>query len=188
MSSKDREKWNKKYASSEHKADRTPSKWLKENAGLLTGKGKALDIAMGEGRNAIFLAGLGYDVLGIDISEAAVRNAMAFAKKKKLKIEAIAADLDSYQFGESQFNLVLCFNFLDRRLFSEIRNTLLPGGLLFYETFNIDHLKHNNFKKEWVLDHNELLREFESFRIIKYQEVERNHSALTYLIAEKPAP
>ena len=187
MSLKDRIKWNKKYDSPKHKADKSPSKWLKENKGLLNGKGKALDIAMGEGKNAVYLAELGYDVLGIDISETAVHNAIAFAKEKKIKIEALNTDLDEYQFKMNEFNLIICFNFLDRRLFSKIRKALLPSGLLFYETFNIDHLKYNDFKNEWVLNHNELLQEFGDFRIIKYQEVEHSNSGTTSFVAKKPS-
>ena len=186
MSLKDKKKWNKKYNSSKHKVNQTPSKWLISHQGLLAGKGKALDIAMGEGRNAIYLAGLGYDVLGIDISEIAICNANTYAEEKNLKIKTIAADLDDYQFKDSKFNLILCFNFLNRKLFSKIRRALIPGGFLFYETFNIDHIKYNDFRKEWVLDHNELLREFEDFRILNYQEVEHKNSATTSLIAQKP--
>ena len=133
MSSKDRKKWNKKYDSLEHKPNRIPSNWLKENSRVLTGQGKALDIAMGEGRNAIYLAGLGYDVLGIDISETAIRNAIAFSKEKKLEIKTLTTDLNDYRINKCGFSLIICFNYLDRRLFSEIRKALLPGGVLFYE-------------------------------------------------------
>lgn len=186
MSAKDKEKWDKKYACPGHQINREPSEWLTANAGLLAGKGRALDIAMGEGRNAVYLAGLGYDVVGIDISDAAVRNALALAERANVKINALAADLDHYGFDGTGFDLILCFNFLDRNLFAKIRQALLPGGLLFFETFNVDYLKYSRFKQEWVLGYSELLREFGDFRILRYQEVDREPTAFTSLVAQKP--
>lgn len=56
MSLKDKEKWNAKYDSSSCLAGREPSRWLVDHADQLAGKGKALDIAMGEGRNTLFAA------------------------------------------------------------------------------------------------------------------------------------
>ena len=59
MSLKDKEKWNSKYGGSECLAGRQPSSWLADNRSKLPGKGRALDLAMGEGRNALFAASLG---------------------------------------------------------------------------------------------------------------------------------
>ena len=82
---------------------------------------------------------------------------------------------------------ILCFNFLERRLYPAIRNGLKPGGLIFYETFTVDYLKYSNFKKEWVLDYNELLREFSEFRILRYREVDSDEKAFASLVAFKPS-
>lgn len=185
MSLKDKEKWNSKYRSPDHAPDHEPCKWLSENASLLTGKGKALDIAMGEGRNAVFAGELGYDVTGIDISDSGVQNALALAKEKNVDLKYNVADLDDYEFGEDEYDLILCFYFLDRRLFPKIRTALKPGGILMYETFTIDHLSHSSFKREWLLEHNELLKEFSDFHILKYQEVDQDEKAFASLIAQK---
>ena len=75
---------------------------------------------------------------------------------------------------------------MDRGLFPEIRKAIKPGGLLFFETFTVDYLKYSNFKKEWVLEHNELLREFGDFRILRYQEMDNNEKAFASLVAQKP--
>lgn len=186
MSLKDKEKWDNKYATGEYVAGREPCEWLKENAGLLTGRGKALDLAMGEGQNAVFAAGRGYDVTGVDISEAGIRKALALAKEQNVRITAVAADIDAYRIRENEYDLILCFYFLDRRLFPEIRNALKPGGLLFYETFTADHLKHGAFKREWTLEPNELLKAFGDLRVLKYQEVDQGEKACASLIAQKP--
>jgi len=185
MSLKDKEKWNQKYQTAEYTSGKAPSEWLTENIDLLTGKGNALDIACGEGRNSIYAASLGYDVLAIDISEAGIRKTQNLAKEKHLSIEAQVIDLDDFEFTENAFDLVLCFNFLDRRLFPGICKTLKPGGLVCYETFNLDHLQHTSFKREWVLEYNELLEQFKNFRVLRYREVNQNEKGFASIIACK---
>lgn len=186
MSFADKEKWDRKYGSLEHVPGSVPCEWLTANADLLTGKGKALDIAMGAGGNAVYLAALGYDVLGVDISETGIEKALALAQDYNVKINTLVADMDHYAIAENEYDLILCVDFLDRRLFPAIGEGLRPGGLLFYETFSIDHLKYHNFKKEWVLGHNELLREFGQLRTLRYREVDHEQKAFASLVAEKP--
>jgi 2-polyprenyl-3-methyl-5-hydroxy-6-metoxy-1,4-benzoquinol methylase len=185
MSLQDKEKWNQKYQTAEYTSGKAPSEWLAENADLLTGKGRALDIACGEGRNSVYAASLGYDVLGIDISEAGIQKTQKLAKEKGFSIETQVTDLDNFEFTENTFDLVLCFNFLDRRLFPGIRKTVKPGGIGCYETFNLDHLKHTSFKREWVLEYNELLEQFKNFRVLRYREVDRNEKGFASIIACK---
>jgi 2-polyprenyl-3-methyl-5-hydroxy-6-metoxy-1,4-benzoquinol methylase len=84
MSLKDKEKWNSKFAGPEYITGEEPVAWFKEHAELLPGKGKGLDIASGEGRNAVYAATLGYDMLAIDISETGLEKAQA-QKKNRLK-------------------------------------------------------------------------------------------------------
>ena len=66
-----------------------------------------------------------------------------------------------------------------------VDNTPVPDGLVFYETFTIDHLKHSSFKREWVLEYNELLREFSGLRILRYQEIDRDGKAVASIVAQK---
>ena len=186
MSLKDKEKWNKKFNSSEYITGKDPSSWLVENAGLLEGRGKALDIAGGEGRNSVFAATRGYKVTCMDISEKGLKKAQALASEKNTKIETVLTDLDNSPLPENEYDLVICFNFLDRNLFSPIRRTLKSDGLLFYETFSLDYLKYSQFKREWVLEINELLEVFGDFRILKYREVDENPKAFASLVAKKP--
>ena len=81
MSLKDKEKWNAKYGSSACLTGREPGDWLVDHADLLDGRGKALDIAMGEGRNTLFAASLGYDAWGVNISEVGISRAEALARR-----------------------------------------------------------------------------------------------------------
>ena len=185
MSLKDKEKWNSKYGVPEYVTGQEPCAWLQDNADLLTGEGRALDIAAGEGRNAVFAAGRGYDTLAVDVSETGLAKARVLAEKKKTGIETRTVDLDEWEFEKNAFDLVLCFNFLDRRIFPKIKDSLKPGGLIFYETFSVDYLKYSNFKREWVLEHNELLKAFNGYRILRYREVDRDEKAFASLVALK---
>ena len=75
MSLKDRDKWDSKYKTDEYITGKEPSSWLQTNVSLLAKKGKALDIAGGEGRNSVFVASKGYEVTCLDISENGLRKA-----------------------------------------------------------------------------------------------------------------
>jgi len=185
MSLKDKEKWDNKYSGEEYINGKEPSSWLEENAGLLNSNGKALDLAGGEGRNSIFVASRGYQVTCMDISENGLQKAQALAREKNTKITTLLADLNNNSLPENEYDLVLCFNFLDRNMFSGIHQTLKPGGLLIYETFTLDYLKYSSFKKEWVLEINELLHAFRDFRVLRYREVDEDPKAFASLVAQK---
>jgi SAM-dependent methyltransferase len=107
------------------------------------------------------------------------------ANENNARITAVQADLDDYKIQENSFDLILCFNVLDRRMFPDMLRGLKPGGFIFYETFTIDHLKHSSFKKEWVLEHNELLRAFSGLRVIRYRETDQDDKAIASLVAQK---
>ena len=186
MSLKDKEKWNKKY-SSRQAENREACDWLLASARWLTGEGQALDLAMGEGRNALYLAQRGYRVTGVDISEVGVARAKALARENNLTLNTVVADLDNYEIKENEYDLISCFYFLDRTLFPAIKKGLKPGGLLIYQTFNVDYLKYSGFKKEWVLETNELLREFQDWHVLSYREVDlpEEENAHAALVARK---
>jgi SAM-dependent methyltransferase len=187
MSLKDKEKWNAKYDSSTCLAGREPSQWLVNHAHLLEGRGKALDIAMGEGRNTLFAASLGYEAWGVDISDIGISRAQTLAHESKLTIHTRVADLDDYKIDEDAYDLILCFYFLDRNLFKGISKGLKPGGILIFETFTVDYLKYSSFKREWVLEKNELREAFPGLSVIDYQEVDEpeNETAYASLVAHK---
>jgi len=185
MAQKDQEKWDRKYLAGEYITGKEPCRWLTDNLELLTGNGRALDLAAGEGRNAVFLVTLGYDVLGVDISPVGIQKAKTLAKEKGVDFSAKIADLDYYEIPENSFDLIVCFNFLDRGLFPAIRKALKPAGMIFYETFNIDYLKYSSFKREWVLEPGELLREFTDLRILRYREVDNGEKGFASIVCQK---
>src|SRR3990172_12729888 len=88
--------WDERYRQEEAVPERGPSAFLVEQVALLPGGGRVLDVAMGTGRNALYLASLGYAVTGIDISAVAVERCRADASRRGLRVEAVCGDLETY--------------------------------------------------------------------------------------------
>src|SRR5512143_2013175 len=99
----EKEKWDARYAVDA--LQRKAAVLLRENLHLLAG-GKALDVAMGTGHNAVFLAQHGFDVEGVDISPVAVSRAQKYAEENGVSIRAVAADLATYPIPEQSFDLI----------------------------------------------------------------------------------
>ncbi len=129
--------WDERYRREEAEPERGPAAWLVQNARLLPGAGRVLDVAMGTGRNALYLASQGYEVTGIDISPVAVARCPAEAARRGLRVEALCADLESYELERQAYEVVLDFYYLDRELCPRLVEALRPGGLLVFETFTL---------------------------------------------------
>ena len=116
-----------------------PSPFLVEPFGLLPA-GLALDLAMGEGRNAIYLAGRGFDVDGVDVDPAAVTRARASARKLGAPIRAVIGNVEdgTYILPLDTYDVIVVFRYLHRPIFRDIREGLKPGGVVVYQTFTID--------------------------------------------------
>ena len=164
-----------------------PAPFLAENIHLLP-EGRVLDIAMGSGRNAIYLAGMGFEVDGIDISPEAVSDALKSAKKAGVAIRARVADLEGeYRIEKGVYDVIVCFNYLQRSLIPQIKDGLLKGGMVVYETFIVDQAKFGKPKNpDYLLKHNELLGIFRNFRCLRYREgIIGERKAIASIIAEK---
>ncbi len=165
-----------------------PAQWLVDNIDLLPRHGKALDIAMGNGRNAAYLAKRGFEVEGLDISEQAVASARCLAEKSGLSIQAIVADLESgYRLKTDGYEVVICFNYLHRPLAAQIKQTIKPGGFIVYETYIVDQAQWGKPQNPaHLLEHNELLDIFRGFRVLRYREgIIEEGKALASLVAQK---
>lgn len=171
-----------------HMHESQPSEFLVENISLLP-KGRALDIAMGKGRNAIYLAGMGYKVDGVDVSVEAVKEARGQAQRAGVSINAQVADLEKdYRIEKEAYDLIICFNYLQRSLIPQIKNGLSTGGMVVYETFIIDQARlfGKPSNPDFLLRHNELLGMFRDFRCLRYREgVLGNYKAVASVVAQK---
>ncbi len=171
-----------------HQHKFSPSRFLVENLHLLP-KGGVLDVAMGYGRNALFLAGSGFQVEGVDVSPEAVAGALKAAKEAGVQLTARVADLEDGQYSISPeaYDVIICFNYLHRPLIPAIREGVRIGGIVVYETFIVDQARFGRPRNpDHLLRHNELLHMFRDFRCLRYHEgLMGADRAVAGIIAEK---
>lgn len=165
----------------------TPSQFLAENIDLLP-KGRVLDVAMGSGRNALYLAQVGFQVTGVDISHEAVALGLENAKEYGVDLAAVAGDLEGdYQIDKETYDVIICFNYLHRSLMPQIKAGIRPGGRIVYETYLVDQPQFGKPRNpDYLLKHNELLDIFRDFRCLRYREgIIENRKAVAGIVAVK---
>lgn len=112
-----------------------PSKAVERIAQLLSPGAKVLDLGCGEGRNALYLAGLGFKVSAFDISVAGVGKMLGVAKDRRVKIAGSVCDMREYDFPY-KFDLIICMGCLQfvmrdewKIIIKQIKENTAPGGL-----------------------------------------------------------
>jgi SAM-dependent methyltransferase len=101
-----REDWDRRYAAVENLWAKKPNRFLVAEVASLA-PGRALDLACGEGQNAIWLASLGWDVTGVDYSDVAIAKARARAAREGVAVEFMSADLVEYEPEHAAYDLVV---------------------------------------------------------------------------------
>lgn len=130
----------------------------------------AMVLAMGDGRNALYLAGLGLDVTGVDISSVGLEKARQAAAERGVEIETIQADLFAYDLGEGKWDLVTNIFFNPSIvMFDRIRASVRPGGYLVVEGYGSD-FRGSGPAAETRYGPNQLLAELSNWRILEYQD------------------
>lgn len=116
----------------------TPSSWIVANQDLLPPHGRALDVASGRGRHALFLAARGLAVTAIDREEAALGGLAAEARRAGLDVTTEIRDLETApppDLGAAWADVIVVVHYLHRPLFPSLLRAVRPGGWLLYETF-----------------------------------------------------
>jgi len=189
MPDPDVERWNVRYLNDERFSTfLQPRPFLVQNAYLLSSQGLALDAAMGLGGNAGFLLERGWRVVGVDISEVAVRR----AKIRLPDLYAVIADMKSFWLPTLSFDAILNFYYLQRDLWPRYSDALRPGGLLFIQSLTLETLRvQPEIDPVFLLAPGELLETFAGWEILSYRESweasrRGRPQALASLVACKP--
>lgn len=190
MAESDREKWDEKYARKPVPDTLQPDRLLTEHAAEFE-PGRALDLACGLGRNAIWLSRQGWVVDAVDVSVVGLKLARQLAERLATpSVHWIAADLDEFVPEPAAYDLILVFRFLDRdRLPHLIQRALRPGGLLIYETFlrsELDRPSGHVRNPAFTLEPGELPRLYPELIVEEYHETDSADGAVAQLVARMP--
>jgi len=145
MSQADRDKWEARYARPRAAEVSSVDPFLEEIEGDLPRSGRALDLAGGTGRHALFLAHRGFHVTLVDISARGLSLAQTAAQEQGLAILTRALDLEEDPLPEGPFSLVLCTWFLlSDRNWIDMASVLEPGGAVVYVQPTPKHLERHS--------------------------------------------
>ena len=167
----DQQHWNSVFNTRAYVYGREPAAFLQDHVSLLS-VGSALDIATGEGRNAVYLAKKGFQVDAVDFSAVALRKAKRLAHENHVFIHTINADLTHYTIPTEKYEVIVDIDYLQLSLIPQIKRGLKKGGIVVFENGE--------------LKPGELRDLFRDFKILVYRESPSRKGSRESLIARKP--
>jgi tellurite methyltransferase len=207
-----RERWNRRWSErGVCPLQRAPAQWLVENARMLPGVDarvlpgadvgmlpgadgrRALDVACGDGRNAVYLARLGFAVDACDVSDVAIDGLRTAASEAGLAITATRVDLEQEPLPADRYDVVVQINYLQRGLFGSLVAALAPAGILVAETFTRAHVERagGRLDERFLLRPGELLTACAPLRVLRYREgitgSPERRKAVASLVSQRPA-
>jgi SAM-dependent methyltransferase len=179
------ERWNRMLTSNSPRVNWQPNRFLVEMA---TGRkpGHALDVGMGQGRNALWLAQQGWETTGYDPAEKAVALAKETAAKAGVKLSTVIAKDSEFDMGVAKWDLILLSYVEVRDNAEKVIRALAPGGIVVVEYFHADYQG-----APGGFSDNELIRLFANLRVVRYEDTEdvadfgNQKARLVRLCAEK---
>ena len=165
--------WDERFREGEYPQDPDPSPVLERYVGTFP-EGRALDIATGTGRNAVFLAERGYEVDAVDRSREGLRIARENARNRGVedRLEWIRADVPNYAFPEEAYDVITISYYRAVDRFPDVKEALSPGGVLYVEHHlrTVDDLSAGPSSDRYRFASNELLHTCLDLTVLHYQE------------------
>ena len=170
MSNQDRQRWDEKYRRREHTSE-DPSSVVVSLDEILPREGRALDVAGGSGRHAIWLAQRGLAVTLADISPVAISVAQQRAEALHVKLATVHMDLTQQPLPPGPWDLIVNVHYLWRPLFDQFPHQLALGGLLvFLQPTRSNLQRHAKPPEEYLLQDRELPSLVCGLEIIHFEE------------------
>lgn len=189
--------WDERYSGEEFVYGVEPNSFLRDHAEVLPSCGRVLCLSEGEGRNAVFLAGQGFDVHAVDFSTVARDKAFSLAALRKVSISYDVADLADYNLGEEQWDAIVSIfahTHPDTRslVWKRIVPSLKKGGVFLFESYHpqqIDGGYQTGGPKDasWMVRQQMLRRAFPELEILHEYSGEREvvegngHTGMAYV-------
>ncbi len=163
------QRWNQILTATKSVFNTNPNGFLVEM--VKTRKpGAALDVGMGQGRNAIWLAQQGWTVTGFDPADKAVALANQTAQKLGVHLRTEITTMEKFDFGENRWDLILLSYVGARGLTERIAKAIKPRGIVVVEAFHRDATKGRSVGGAVVFDTGELIKIFPDLRVVRYEE------------------
>jgi cyclopropane fatty-acyl-phospholipid synthase-like methyltransferase len=199
-----RARWNERFAGDDYLFGTAPNAFLKSQAHRLRRGQTALLVADGEGRNGVFLAEQGLEVVSVDFSPVALEKAQRLARQRGVRLRTELADLLSWDWPRRRFDAVLAI-FIQfatpperTRLFQNMKEALKPGGFILLHGYRPEQLQYGTGgppdadKMYTAMLLRELFADMEILHLVEHDDVileGKGHagmSALIDLVARKP--
>lgn len=172
--------WDARYSEDDYAYGKEPNRFLVSVVAMLE-PGKTLCLAEGEGRNAVYLASLGFDVLAVDASSVGLEKAKRLAEERGVTIETKQVDLAEFDMGDETYeNIVSMFCHVEpslrRQVHASVVRALRPGGMFVLEAFRPEQLKHSSGGPKdpaLLMSAEDVTRELAGLEMIRVGEVER---------------
>ncbi len=185
--------WDERYRRGEHATEEPSSLLVRAIENLRVGR--ALDIACGAGRHALFLAERGWQVVAVDSSEVGIEITRERARERGVRLRAVVADLErgEFQIEPEAYDLICDFYYLQRDLFPKIRAGVKMGGLAVCAIHMVDEREDvRPMNPDYLLQPDELLKFFPGWNVEHYHETKlededpgQHHRRTAEIIARK---
>jgi 2-polyprenyl-3-methyl-5-hydroxy-6-metoxy-1,4-benzoquinol methylase len=139
--------WDDRYGESGYAYGTSPNQFLTKQQHRLKPSMKTLVVGDGEGRNGVWLATQGLDVLSIDLSPVGLKKAQALASQHRVQIQTQCADLTTWNWVENTYDLVVSIYVhfapeVREQIHRSMFKALKPGGSIVLEAFNLEQLQY----------------------------------------------
>ena len=187
MAEAERERWDRIWREAGHGDEGAPT-WLADLEAEFPRAGRALDVAAGTGRVALYWASRGLDTLAVDISDEGLELARASASRAGQTLDTRVLDLELERLPEGPFAAISCFHYLQRDLFPKLEERLAPGGVLVCEISTVGNLeRHAKPSRRFLLESNELLQLCARLEIVYYREGWQDDRCQARIVARRPS-
>jgi 2-polyprenyl-3-methyl-5-hydroxy-6-metoxy-1,4-benzoquinol methylase len=172
--------WNERYSEPGFAYGTAPNEFIASEANRIP-KGKILSLAEGEGRNAVYLASLGYEVTGVDGSEVGLHKAQELAAENSVTITTIHADLSEFKIEPERWDgIIACYCHVPSTIRVPLHQAavqgLKPGGVFVLEAFSKEQLNYNTGgpqSLDMLMSLDDLKQELAGLKFIHAVQIER---------------